>query len=570
MLAHLHIRNLAVLAEASVDFREGFNVLTGETGAGKSIVVDSLSLLAGARASADLIRTGADNLTVTGVFEGLAPEAREILAAAGIDTGADDLVVRREINRAGRNRVYLNDQPATLRLLADVAPWLLRIHGQREELGLAQPELQRTWLDRQGGEQGEVLTERVAAGYRAYRELADRLERVTGNDRIRQERIDLLTYQIGEIEQAALAEDEDTSLRSEREQLRHGEQIAQALGAVVDDLLEADGSVAETLAHLHDGLTQIEAWQPRAGEWREEIDELRIRAQELARTVAGSRSDTAADPSRLAEIEDRLSTVERLGRKYGPSCREVLERCRSLRAELDELELDAEDRDQLTAEAETALAEYRDAALELSASRAAWGRTLAERVRGELTELALAEAVLEVRTERRARAASPLVAEGESIDFGTSGIDQVTFLFAPNPGEEPRPLARIASGGELSRVYLALQLLARTERGHRATLVFDEVDSGVGGVEAVLLGRKLQTLAAGGQILSVTHLPQVASRGDHHFQVTKSVADERTQVAVVPLESAERIREIARMLGGEEAAAASLAHAEEMLAEAGA
>jgi DNA repair protein RecN (Recombination protein N) len=567
MLGHLHIKNLAVLSEASVEFQPGLNVLTGETGAGKSIVVDSLALLAGARASADLIRTDAETLTVTGTFDGVDRGAAALLEAAGLDAGTGELVIRREISRSGRNRVFVNDQPATLRLLAELMPALLRIHGQREELGLAHPELQRAWVDRQGGEKGAALIESVERLHAEHRRLAERLAAIDGDQRVRRERLELVAFQIAEIERGAVAAGEEDELRRERDQLRNSEAIAAALGGLVSRLVDDDGSVSERLAAAATGLERIGAWKPEAASWIGELEELRIRAQELARTVRLDAERIDADPAALTRVEDRLAVVERLCRKYGPSSAQLLARLEALRAERADLDLGAEERGELEARVGDALARYREGALELSRRRAEWAKLLASRVRRELAELALPKARLEIPLERRAREDSPLRVDGRAIDFHEHGIDAVSFEFSPNPGEELRPLQRVASGGELSRVYLALQLVGSDRSAAAPTLVFDEVDAGVGGVEAVVLGRKLRQLAKGGQILSVTHLPQVASLGDHHFKVAKAVRGGRTFVAVHPLDGPDRVDEVARMLGGEEATATARDHAEAMLAE---
>jgi DNA repair protein RecN (Recombination protein N) len=582
VLRELHVKNLAVLAAAAVELGPGLNILSGETGAGKSIVVDSLALLSGVRAAADLIRTGADVLTVSGVFSlpagGAAlREVRGVLGEAGIEMeGEEDVLVRREIARSGRNRVFVNDQPATLRLLAELAPHLLRIHGQREELGLVDPELQRVWLDKSGGPEAERWTGEVAAAFAEHARLAARLELQAGGERARRERIDLLRFELAEIDGAKLTAGEEVSLKAERDVLRNAEAITRALGTAFALLSEEEGAAVDRLARSRSLLEEIEAWEPLAAEWRSEVEELRIRAAEVAQGLSRRLDALEADPARLDAVEERLAVVERLCRKYGggpaasltpPGTAEVLARRAEMAAELDELLGDGEDRSELPARVAEALGRYRQAALALSAGRAAWGEALVGRIGAELKELGLGKARLAVGLERRRRADSPLELAGERVDFGPAGIDQVVFLFAANPGEEPRPLARIASGGELSRIYLALQLAARGE-GEAATLVFDEVDAGVGGAEAAALGRKLQRLARGGQILAVTHLPQVASHADVHFKVSKRVREGRTQVEVEPLSPAARVEEVARMLAGKEVTALSLSHAEELIASA--
>ena len=593
MLRELHVRNLAVLAEASVTFGEGLNVLSGETGAGKSIVVDSLFLLAGARASADLIRGGADALTVSGIF---APEGdgwRRVLAEAGLapDAAADpapdpadraaaagaaaaepaEVLVRREIGHNGRNRVFVNDQPTTLRLLADLAPYLLRIHGQRDEMELLASDLQREWLDASGGEEARRLAARVAEAHAGHARLAERLARLSGDERLRLERIDLLRFQAGEIDAAQPRAGEDEELRREREALRHAEAIARALGTAFSLLLDEEGAAVERLARSQSLLAEIAAWEPPAAGWAAELEEARIRVTELATALSRRLDGLDADPARLDAIEERLSLLERLCRRHGGDLAQVLARRGEMAAELAELEGDAGNQDELRARAEAALDGYREAALALSAARRGWGDALAARIEAELQDLGLARARLGVRLERRRRAGSALVLDGEAVDFGPRGIDQVTLLFAPNPGEEARPLARIASGGELSRLHLALQLAAGPAAAlpaaaSRPTLVFDEIDAGIGGAEAAALGRKLQRLAGGGQILAVTHLPQVASHADVHFRVRKTVAAGRTNVQMEKLAPRSRVEEVARMLGGDKLTPLSLSHAEELIA----
>lgn len=582
MLLELHVRNLAVLAEASVTFGDGLNVLSGETGAGKSIVVDSLFLLAGARASTDMIRGGAEALTVSGVFAPAGDGWRRVLEDAGIAEDAVDpagfpgaehaeVLVRREIAHNGRNRVFVNDQPTTLRLLADLAPYLLRIHGQRDEMELLASDLQREWLDASGGEEARRLVTRAAEAYACHARLAERLARLSGDERLRGERIDLLRFQAGEIDAARPRAGEDEELRREREALRHAETITRALGTSFSLLLDEEGAAVERVARSQALLAGIGEWEPPAAAWAAELEEARIRLTELATALSRRLDGLDADPARLDAIEERLALLERLCRRHGGDLALVLARRGEMAAELAELEGDAGNQDELRAKAEAALDDYREAALALSAARRGWGEALAARIEAELKDLGLARARLAVRLERRRRAGSALVLDGEAVDFGPRGIDQVTLLFAPNPGEEARPLARIASGGELSRLHLALQLAAGPAAASpaaagRPTLVFDEIDAGIGGAEAAALGRKLQRLAGGGQILAVTHLPQVASHADVHFRVRKTVAAGRTNVQVEKLASRSRVEEVARMLAGDKLTPLSLSHAEELIA----
>jgi DNA repair protein RecN (Recombination protein N) len=517
-----------------------------------------------------MIRSDAESLTVSGVFEPGGTGWRQVLEEAGLEAEGDEVLVRREIARSGRNRVFVNDQPTTLRLLADLAPYLLRIHGQRDELGLVEPDLQRAMLDRSGGAEAGPLLARVAAAHDQHTQLAERLARLTGDDRVRRERIDLLRFHAAEIDAAKLKAGEEVELRAERDVLRHAEAITRALGTCFSLLSEEEGSALERIGKSQTLLADVESWEPQAAGWGTELEEVRIRLAELAGAVARRLDGLEADPARLDTVEDRLALLERICRKHGGDALTtvaVLARRQEIEAELAELEGDDANRDELEARVAAALAEYRQAALDLSAARAAWGKALVERIESELKDLGLARARLAVSCERRRRADSPLVVDGAAVDFGRDGIDQVVFLFAPNPGEEPRPLARIASGGELSRIHLALQLAAHGETEEaRPTLVFDEVDTGIGGAEAAALGRKLQRLAQGGQILAVTHLPQVASHADLHFKVSKHVDGGRTRVRVEALAEAARVEEVARMLAGEEVTRLSLSHAQELIA----
>ena len=566
MLRELHVKNLAVLAGASVQLGEGLNTLTGETGAGKSIVVDSLGLLAGGRASNDLIRTGAERLSVTGIFEPSGKAWKPLLEDAGLEGDGGELIVRREVSRNGRNRVFVNDQPTTLRLLSDLAPHLLRIHGQREELSLLSGDLQRAWLDRSGGEARGPLLEGCAEAYHRYSQVAERLEKLSGNERLRFERIDLLRFQVGEIEAANLEPGEDEELRRERDQLRHAEAIEGALGGAVDHLFDAEGAVAERLARSTALLRGVASWEPEVAEWCTELDEVRIRAEEVASALRHRLEGLEASPGRLDAVEERLAQIERLILKYAPSATEILDLRRRLEEELALLEGDSDSAEGLRRQASEALADYRKAATALSEARRRWAEDLARRMAAELGDLGLAKARLEVSVGHRREKDSPLEVGGEAVEFGPLGFDQIAFLFSPNPGEAAQPLAKVASGGELSRVSLALQLAAGGEGVRsRPTLVFDEVDTGVGGAVAAALGRKLQRLASGGQILAVTHLAQVASFGDHQFLVSKRVRRGRTYAQVEPLEASAREEEIARMLAGEEVTETSRSHARELL-----
>jgi DNA repair protein RecN (Recombination protein N) len=566
MLLELHLRNLAVVAEARLELEPGLVALTGETGAGKSIVVDALSLLAGARANSDVIRTGADSLSVTGVFRPDGERWREVLRELGLEAGGEELVIRREVSRAGRNRVFVDDVPTTVRTLLELAPHLIAIHGQGEEAALRSLEEQRLWLDGAGGAEAQALLARAEQCYGVWQEASARLERLQGDQSMRLQRLDLLRFQLQEIDAANPAAGEESALRQEREVLRHAEAILTALDRTRAALGEAETNALEQVGAAREALADISGWEPLAVGWLEQLDEALVRIEEVAMEVARRADRVEVDPGRLAGVEDRLAELERLMRKHGGSTEELLVRAAAMRAELAELEADASDREGVERRTVEALERYRLAADELSAARARWSRELAAEVQSELADLALARARFGVRLGVRPRQDSPLMHQGRAIDFGRDGYDVVELELAANPGEPLGSLSRVASGGELARVSLALRLAAR--RGGEAggaTLVFDEVDSGVGGGEAAALGLKLQRVAAGGQVLAVTHLPQVAACADQHLRVTKVVDGERTYVAVEHLGVDQRVEELARMGAGREVTEIARSHARELL-----
>ena len=555
-----------MLAEASLSFGAGFNVLSGETGAGKSMVVDALGLLAGGRADSSLIRTGADRLSVTGVFEPEGTQWRDLLAEAGVETSESELVVRREVHREGRNRIFLNDQPITQRLLARLGPFLMTLHGQREELGLLLPELQRDWLDLSAGRAAVLLRRRVQEAFDHYRETRARLDRVSGDDRVRLERVDLLRFQIQEIDAVSLTAGEEVELRSERDQLRNAESILTGLSEAGIGLSEHAHSALSQLETVRRSIETIRRWIPDSAEWLVELEEARIRVQDVSDSIDRRSSMTDLDPARLDKVEDRLVTLERLCRRFGDSSQEVLAFRDSALAELANLEVDEQGRQRLEAEVTQSLESYRELAIQLSTKRRAWAELLASRVQEELSDLALGRALFSTELAHRVRADSPLHLEGADVEFGPLGVDKVTFEFAANPGEQSRPLSRVASGGELARVYLALQLAVRgSGSASGSVMVFDEVDTGIGGREAAAVGRKLRRLATGGQILAVTHLPQVASCAHRHFKIQKRVEDGRTFVGIESLREDGRVDEVARMLAGDAITTLSRSHARELI-----
>ena len=357
MLRDLHVENLAVISQASIQLEPGFNVLTGETGAGKSMFVDALALLSGVRASTDLIRTGANDLTVTGIFEPGGDRWRSNLDVAGIETEGDEIVVRREISREGRNRVFLNDRPVSLALLTSISGSLIRIHTQREELDLVSPEVQRSWLDRVGGVDGSSLHDKVGSLFEIYQHLEARLQRTQDDDRARAERADLLRFQIEEIDAAELRESEDIDLEQERDSLRHAEAIHEALGAVFTRIFENEGSAIEQISLSTRELRKIEAWESQAPKWIERLTQVQVQLEDLTGEVRSRVDAVAADPNRLDVVEERLAMIDRLRRKYGDSVRGVLDYRARIETELEEVVTDVQQKERLAERVEEAFEE---------------------------------------------------------------------------------------------------------------------------------------------------------------------------------------------------------------------
>ncbi|GAB4294544.1 MAG: DNA repair protein RecN [Desulfuromonadia bacterium] len=547
MLCELSIRNIAIIDRLVVSFQPGFTVLTGETGAGKSIIVDAVSLLIGGRGSAELIRSGCDDGGVDARFEvGEDSALRSLLADRGIDI-EDELVIKRVISRTGKNRCYLNGSLSTLSLLTEVGRRLINIYGQHESQTLLERGRHRDLLDRFG----EIDTTPYRERYDQWRQVCRELEELEKGGREAAQKIDLLTFQRDEILSAALEPGEEERLRSEREILRNGERLLRAGEEGYDALYGSDDSVVARLAGVIRLVGEGARIDPTLGPILAALEGASAQIDDAARELKGYASRLDIDPSRIDAVEERLHQLERLFRKYGGSSGEVLAFLQRVEDELSRVEHRDERIDSLRQE-KTRLEEMiRREGESLARLRREAATRLCEGIRSQFADLAMPHGELVVHIST-------------TLEPGPAGFDDVEFLFAPNPGEGAKPLARIASGGELSRIMLALkQLLPERDV---PTLVFDEVDSGIGGKTAALVGEKLAAVARGQQVLCITHLPAVAASATHHHSVRKEIMDGRTTTRVVPLDKAERVEEIARMLGGREVTDTTRAHAREMLA----
>jgi DNA repair protein RecN (Recombination protein N) len=551
MLRELRIRNFAVVENVTVAFAPGLNVLTGETGAGKSILIDALLLLRGARAQTDVIRADAEAATVEAVFE-LAKNgaAAAVLEDAGLTADDGHIVIRRELTRAGRHRAFVNDSAVTVALLERLGEHLVDVHGQHEHQRLLEPLRQLELLDRFADV--DDLGERVTGLFAKFRAARDEVERTRGAERDRAQREDLLRFQVSELDAARLRIGEEDELRAERRRLQHAERFAAGLGEATS-LLDGDAhSVRSGLARATRVLGDLGRLDPAFGAAGEGLDAARIHVEDTLATLRGLRDGLVDEPGRLEAIDDRLDVLTRLKRKYGDSEAAMLRHREEAAAELERLAR----HDEVLAAQERTVAELGGeitaAAEALSERRTAAATRLASRTEKQMRALGMERAVFRIAVERVPAA-----------HIGARGLDAVEFTLSTNPGEEIRPLARVASGGELSRTMLALEaVLARADRV--PTLIFDEVDAGIGGRVAAVVGETLVASARGRQVLCVTHLAPIAVLAEHHLLVTKSVRAGRTRAVVSVLSDDERVAEIARMLGGE-AGGAALRHARELL-----
>jgi DNA repair protein RecN (Recombination protein N) len=550
MLREVRIRNFAVVENVAVPFVPGFNVLTGETGAGKSILVDALLLLCGARAQSDVIRADADSATVEGVFA--APDSvAAVLDEAGLAAEDGEIVIRRELSRSGRHRAFLNDAAVTVGLLERLGDALVQVHGQHEHQRLLEPARQLDLLDRFAD--AEALRETVGALFAKHREARHDFERRRGADRDRAQREDLLRFQISELDAARLRAGEEDELRTERRRLQHAERFAAGLQEIGGLLQDDAASATASVARAERVLTDLGRLDPAFAAPRETLLAARVNIEETLMAVRALREMIVFEPGRLEGIDDRLDALTRLKRKYGDTEEAMLRFRAEAARELERLERHEE----LLATDERRLGELEvelaRAASALGSARRQAAAKLTPAVQRELRQLAMDRAVFEIA-----------VVEQALDELGPRGGERVEFRFTANPGEPPRSLARIASGGELARTMLALQvLLSGYERA--PTMVFDEVDAGIGGRAAAVVGEKLAAVGKGRQVLCVTHLAPIAALADHHVRVTKAVRAGRTRAHAAIVDGDERVTEIARMLGGDASGAAALEHARALL-----
>jgi len=561
VITYLKVRNLAIVEELAIEPGPGLNVLTGETGAGKSLLIDSLEFLRGARGSTEMIRGGSDRMTAEAVFH-LPATLRTQLDELGIeceDGENIELIVRREIASTGRGRVLINGSPLAVRELGAAMDAVLEIHGQHDSHSRVAGQTYRELVDEYGGH--DALVDETRKSYVEWKIAADQLREMSDAQRDRALRLDLLKYQLDEISAAKVDPAEKETLRTDKAILSHAREMIEATSGayqlIDDDETSAIVQLGRALHLLQPLSKQIDEIGRIAGDLQDAL----YRVQDLGRTLSDLSESTRHDPARLEQIEDRLVTIERLEKKYGGSIEAVLEHLGRIQDEYERLVDYESSLEKLQQAEQTRIAAYRKTADKLSAARKKAGRAFEQAIQKELNDLAMERTTVRV-----------VVEQGPSTSLGMTprehGLDRIEILIAPNRGEEPKAMQRIASGGELSRIQLAIAaaLFKASTRAAAATLVFDEIDAGIGGRVAEVVGRKLQELSARNQVICVTHLPQIAGFGTTHFYVWKEDAEGHTRARIRRLDDGEeRVQEIARMLGGEKISASAVAHARELL-----
>ena len=569
MITFLRVRNLAIVDEFAIEPGPGLNVLTGETGAGKSLLIDSLEFISGARSSSELVRTGTDRMSAEAIFQ-LDASAAEELDARGVEFSSSgdglEVIVKRELSSTGRGRALAGGSPVSVRELTELVEPVLEIHGQNESRGRIAGKNFLQILDVFAD--ASTLSEETTASYRRWRMASETLERLRESVRDRALRVDLLKYQIDEIGAASLDATEEEQLRQERAVLQHAQEVIAGAAGAYAVLEDEEGSALEQISRAAQLLHPLEKNIAEIAQIAADLEDARYRLREVAHNIGRLAENVRPDPERLDEIEQRLATIERLKKKYGGSIEAVLIHFETVSAEYDRLSDHETHLAKLETEEHSAFREYEKAASDLSSRRKKVAPQLQKAIVDELDDLAMERAVVEIRLTRAVAADSRFILDGEGVAFGESGFDRVEILFSPNRGEDPKPLQKIASGGELSRIQLAIAtaVFRRQQKAASSTLVFDEIDAGVGGRVAEAVGMKLRELAAKHQVLCVTHLPQIASLGQTHFRVWKEDAGGKTRARIEALTTqSQRVEEIARMLAGEEVSESARAHATQLL-----
>lgn len=551
MLTSLKIENVAIIESAAIEFGCGLNVLTGETGAGKSIVIDSINAILGERTSRDIIRTGAQSAKVYAVFEDVNAKVRKFLDENGIDCEDGVLIINRTLSREGKNVCRLNGTPVTVSMLREIGSELIDIHGQHDNQALLSPEKHCGFVDSFAGN-AEIIAD-YREKYGRLCEVRSKLKKLTTDESSKSQRIDFLTYQIDELEKAEITPGERDELKARKTLINNSQKVIESLN-VAYEALKADGAGIDMITDAESEISDASAYMEALGEASEKITDIRYELEDIAETVRDAMSEVDFDQSELEEIDERLDLLYRLSKKYGNTEEEMLEYLEKAKTELDNIAFSEEKVKELQKQEKEALSETEAAAKKLTESRKAAGEKLSEAICSELEFLDMPN----VR----------FVVKCDDIGLTENGKDEIEFLISANVGEEPKPLAKIASGGELSRIMLAIKNVLAEADGVD-TMIFDEIDTGVSGRAAQKIAMKLRSASKGRQVICVTHLAQIAAQGDVHLYISKSVSDGKTYTNIKSLIEEDRVAEIARIMGGMEITKLQLESAREMLRNAG-
>lgn len=550
MLSNLYIENIAVIEKTSIDFKKGLNVMTGETGAGKSIVIDSINAVLGNRTSKELIRTGASSAFVSAEFTNLSEKAIAVIDEAGFELEDGELLIQREISTTGKNKCRINGRPATVSTLKEIGVQLINIHGQHESYELMSPELHISYIDKLAGLESEI--EAYQEVYKKYKKLSAELKKATVDESERERKIDLLKYQIDELEDADLRDGEYEELNEQKAVLQNSEKIIEAImssRALMNGDEESSG-VLENLQEINSQLSDISEYMSEVEPINSRIESAIYELEDCLSELTDLTDLVDTDGGSLDSIEERLDLIYTLGKKYGSTIKEMLDFLDKAKKELNALVMYDENREALIKECDKAYKEAEKLAKVLSEKRKATSSEFADKVCEEMAFLDMPNV--------------KLVVVQEKCELNSLGCDNIEFLISTNPGEPPKPISKIASGGELSRMMLAVKNVL-SDKDDIDTLIFDEVDTGISGSAAQKVGLKLREVSKSRQVLCVTHLAQIAAMGNSHFKISKSVRDEKTFTKVEELDHEGRKQELARIIGGTEMTKASLDYAEEML-----
>jgi DNA repair protein RecN (Recombination protein N) len=563
MLKELSIKNFTIIENLHICFSDGLTILSGETGAGKSIIINAVNLLLGSRASAKLIRTGVETAELEALFK-ITPGSRVFkILDEQAGKASEELLIRRIISRGDRHRIYINGHLATIQMLNQATENLASISGQHAHQGLLKEDLQLMIIDQFGG-----LTPIRNKIYRLFHEIVPLIQKLRKLNNIRDrqaEHINLLEFQKKEILDASIKPGEDASLEQEKIRLKNGEELYSAVYSSIEDLYSAKGAVVERLVEVKKNLDKATAIDPELTPKAKELSEATFRIEDIAEELRTYLKMITIDDKRLEEVESRLDSLTRLKRKYGETLKAVISHLETIDQDLSGIENISGQINDIETKLSELHRELSGLSLELSSKRSQTAKLLAKKVEKELASLRMSGTKFKISLQTipaNDNSDPHLVVKANTIN--ETGIDQANFLIAPNVGEDLKPMASVASGGELSRIVLALKAIL-AEKGSVETLVFDEVDAGIGGSVAEAVGIKLSKLARYHQIICITHLPQIAKFGDNHFRITKNVSHGRTITSINPLNEKDRIKEIARMLGGMEITKTTLDHAREML-----